>query len=702
MSAAEYSTRGAVAAITFDNPPLNTLAHALRVAVRGHLQKAIGDPAVEAIVLIGGGRAFSSGAEIREFGTPAASASPNLRELIAAIEASPKPVVAAIHGVAMGGGLELSLACHYRVASPEAQLALPEVKLGLIPGAGGTQRLPRALGAERALEMIVTGNPVKSQAVAGTLLIDELIEGDLLKGAAAFAENSAEKIAAEKRPLRILRELPAKLEGSEKFFADARRRVAREYRGYPAPVKCVDAVEAAVKLPFEEGVKVERRCFEELMAGTESKALRHAFFGERAVAKIPGVPEDIRTLEVRSAAVVGAGTMGGGIAMVFANAGIPVKLLEMKPEALDRGLATIRKNYANTVARGRLTQEEMDRRLARISPTLAYRDLGDSDIAIEAVFEDMKVKKEVFAKLDAAMRKDAILATNTSTLDVDQIAGSTSRPEAVVGTHFFSPANVMRLLEVVRGAKTSNEVLASAMKLAKKLGKVGVVSGVCDGFIGNRMIERYLQQAFFLLDEGALPQAVDQALQDWGMAMGPFAMSDLAGNDIGWQIRKRRAVEHPEFAYSKIPDRICELGRFGQKTGAGFYRYEAEGGKNARTPIPDPAVERLIVEHRRQIGIRPRPIDEHEIVERCIFALDNEGARVLEEGIAQRAVDIDMVYLTGYGFPRYRGGPMFHADTLGLKNVLAAIEKYGNGYHGECWRPAPLLAALAAQGKPFT
>jgi len=689
MSAAEYSTRGAVAAIGFNNPPMNTLAHALRVAVREALQKAIDDPAVKAIVLNGGGRAFSSGAEIREFNTPAAIASPNLRELIAAIEASPKPVVAAIHGFAMGGGLELSLGCHYRVAAPGAQLALPEVKLGLLPGAGGTQRLPRALGAERALEMIVSGNPVKSEAVAGTPLIDEIIEGDLLKGALAFAE----RVAAQ--PLRKLRDLPVKADDA--FFAEARKRIAKGYRGFPAPAKCVEAVEAAVKLPFEEGVKFERRCFEELLASAESKALRHAFFGERTVAKIPDISEDVQTSEIRSAAVIGAGTMGGGIAMVFANAGIPVRLLEMNQERLDRGLATIRKNYAGSVARGRLAQDEMDRRLARISTTLAYEDIGDADIAVEAAFEDMQVKKEVFARLDRVMKRGAILATNTSTLDVNQIAASTSRPEAVIGTHFFSPANVMRLLEVVRGAKTSKEALATAMKLGKTLGKTAVVSGVCDGFIGNRMLERYLQQATFLLDEGASPQQVDEALQDWGLAMGPFAMGDLAGNDVGWYVRKRRMKERPEFTYSKIPDRICELGRFGQKTGTGYYRYES----GSRTPIPDPTVEALIANYRKEAGITPRAIDAREIVERCMFALANEGARILEEGIALRAVDVDMVYLAGYGFPRTRGGPMFYADTVGLKNVVAAIEKYAKGYQGKCWQVAPLLAQLAAEGKTF-
>ena len=693
MSAAEYSVRGAVAAISFNNPPMNTLAHPLRAAVRGHLQKAIDDPAVAAIVLIGGGRAFSAGAEIREFGTPATLASPTLRELIAAMEASPKPVVAAIHGFAMGGGLELALGCHYRVASRGARLALPEVKLGLLPGAGGTQRLSRAIGVERALQAIVSGDPVKAETATGTPLVDELIEGDLLEGAVAFAR----KIAAEGRPLRKLRDLQAEVDNADTFFAEARKRIAKEYRGYPAPAKCVDAVEAAVRLPFDEGVKSERRLFEELVATPESKALRHAFFGERAVAKIPDVPEDTPTREIRGAAVIGAGTMGSGIAMVFANAGIPVKLLEMNRGALDKGLAAIRKNYAGSVARGRLAQDEMDRRLARISPALAYEDIRDAGIAVEAVFEDMRVKKEVFASLDRAMKKGAILATNTSTLDVDEIAQATSRPEAVIGTHFFSPANVMRLLEVVRGAKTSKEVLATAMKLAKTLGKLGVVSGVCDGFIGNRILNAYKRQANFLLDEGALPQAVDKALEDFGFAMGPFAVSDLAGNDIGWAVRKRQRAAQPGFAYSRIPDRICELGRFGQKTGAGFYRYEP----GSRTPIPDPAVQELIEDYRNEIGIRPRAVGDKEIVERCLFAMANEGARILEEGIALRAVDIDMVYLAGYGFPRYRGGPMFHADSLGLRNVLAAMEKYSNGYHGECWRVAPLLAKLAAQDKTF-
>ena len=693
MPSTDYAVRGAVAAITFNNPPMNTMAHALRVALRERLEQALADPAVRAVVLIGAGRTFCAGAEIREFNSPLSVASPNLRELITLIESSAKPVVAAIHGFAMGGGLEFALGCHYRVAAPAAQLALPEVKLGLLPGAGGTQRLPRALGVERALGMIVSGDPIEARSAAGTALVDALVEGDLLEGAVTFAET----LLAQGRPLRRLRDLAANV-ANPGFFARERARIAGAQRGFPAPVKCVDAVEAAVRLPFDEGVKFERRCFDELIAGSESKALRHAFFGERAVAKIPGVPEDTRTREIRSAAVVGAGTMGGGIAMAFANAGIPVKLLEANPGALAKGLAAIRGNYAGTVARGKLAQAEMDTRMARISTTLAYTALRDADIVIEAVFEDLQVKKEVFTVLDDVMQADAILATNTSTLDVDAIAASTTRPHAVIGTHFFSPANVMRLLEIVRGAKTSNETLASVMKLAKTLGKTGVVSGVCDGFIGNRMVERYLQQAFFLLDEGALPQAVDRALQDWGMAMGPFAMSDLAGNDIGWHIRKRRALERPELAYSKIPDRLCELGRFGQKTGSGFYRYET----GSRAPVSDPVVTKLIEDYRAEARIAPRAIADAEIVERCIFALVNEGARILEEGIALRAVDIDIVYLAGYGFPRYRGGPMFFADTVGLASVLAAMAKYRNGYHGECWEAAPLLAKLATEGKTFS
>ena len=690
MSATAYSAHGATVVIRLDNPPMNTLAHALREALMRDLARAAGDASVKAVVLTGGGRAFCAGAEIREFNTPKAVASPNLRELIAAIEAMEKPVIAAIHGVAMGGGLELALGCHYRVAAPGAQLALPEVKLGLIPGAGGTQRLPRAIGVERALAMIVSGEPVKSETVAGTAFIDEIVQGDLVQGALAFAER-----VASRRPLRRLRDMSATADAG--LFAEARKKVAKEQRGYPAPARAIDAVEGSTTLRFDEGVRNERRIFDELVLSPESKALRHAFFGERAVAKVPDVPEDTPTVDVKRVAIVGAGTMGGGIAMAFANAGFPVTLLEMDREALERGVATVRKNYSSAVARGRLAQAEMDARVARIATTLAYDDIRDADLVIEAVFEDMKVKREVFGRLDRTMQPRAILATNTSTLDVDAIAEATSRPEQVIGLHFFSPANVMRLLEIVRGKRTSKTVLATALKLAKAIRKLGVVSGVCDGFIGNRMVEQYLRQAGFLLDEGALPQQVDRALQDWGMAMGPFAMSDLAGNDIGWAIRKRRSVERPEFTYSRIPDLLCELGRFGQKTGAGFYKYE----QGSRTPVADPEVEKIIVEESRRLGLARRTISDAEVVERCVYALVDEGARILEEGIALRAVDIDMVYLAGYGFPPYRGGPMFYADTVGLGKVVAAIEKYAQGYRGESWDVAPLLARLAREGKTF-
>jgi 3-hydroxyacyl-CoA dehydrogenase len=693
MSSADYSVRGDVAVITLNNPPVNGLGHALRQGIVAGLSRAEADAAVRAIVLIGAGNAFSGGADIKEFNTPAASAEPHLRQVIERVERCAKPVIAAIHKVAMGGGLELALGCHYRVAAPGAQLALPEVNLGILPGAGGTQRLPRAIGANIALDLMVAGKPVRSeQAPAG--LLDELVAGDLLEGALAFAARAV----AERRPLRRLRDETARVDGeAAAFIAAAQARVAKEYRGFPAPPKIVECVEAALTVPFDDGLKAERSRFETLVASNESKAMRHAFFAERAASKIPDVPDSTPTLDVRKVAIIGAGTMGGGIAMAFANAGLPVTLVETRQDALDRGLAAIRGNYAATVAKGRMSRSDLDRRMALLSGTLEYAAVADADLVIEAVFEDLDVKREVFAQLDAAARPGAILATNTSTLDVNAIAAATRRPEAVIGLHFFSPANVMRLLEIVRGARTSKETLATAMKVSKAIRKVGVVSGVCDGFIGNRMLEEYLRQAYFLVDEGASPQQVDRALQDWGLAMGPFAMMDMAGQDIGWAIRKRRAVETPERVYSKWPDRLCELGRHGQKTGAGVYRYEPGN----RVPQPDPAVDALIAGYRREIGVTPREIGGEEIVERCMFALANEGARILEEGIALRASDIDIVYLTGYGFPLYRGGPMFHADTVGLPRVVEAMRRYASGYHGECWTPAPLLARLAAEGRRF-
>jgi 3-hydroxyacyl-CoA dehydrogenase len=692
--AARYSVRDGIAVITLNNPPVNGLGHALRTGIMDGLKQAGADPAVKAIVLIGSAKAFSGGADIREFNTPKSSLPPNLREIIETQDASAKPIVAAIGGFAMGGGLELALGCHYRVAAPKAQLALPEVKLGILPGAGGTQRLPRVIPIAEAVRMMTTGNPIPSEKGKALGLVDEIADGDLLEAGVAYAK---QLVAAGKGPRRI-RDLGAKLEGDPKaFFEGVRAEVAKASKGYPAPLEIVACVEAAVSKPFDEGLKEERRRFEFLVNTTESKALRHMFFAERQTAKIPDVPEDTPTREIRKAAIIGAGTMGGGIAMSFVNVGIPVTLVEMKQEPLDRGLATIRKNYANTVSKGRLKQEDMDKRLSLITPALDIAAAKDADIVIEAVFERMDVKQDIFRKLDATMKAGAILASNTSTLDVNQIAAATKRPQEVIGTHFFSPANVMRLLEVVRGAKTAKDVLATTMQLGKRLKKVPVVSGVCDGFIGNRMIEKYGQQSLFLLDEGASPQQVDAAANRWGLAMGPFTMGDMAGLDIGWEIRKRRYAERPDFVYSRVGDRVCEQGRYGQKTGKGWYLYEA----GSRKPIPDPAVDRIIADYRKEIGVTPRQISDEEIVERLIYALVNEGARILEEGIALRASDIDMVYLTGYGFPPYRGGPMFYADTVGLDKVLASIEKFQKGYRGEVWKPAPLLVKLAKEGKRF-
>ena len=694
---ADYTLHGDVAVITLNNPPVNGLSLATRTAIVAGLNKALADDAVKALVITGAGKAFCGGADIREFNTPKTLTEPTTRGVIAELEASTKPVVAAIHSVAMGGGLELAMGCHFRVAAPNAQIALPEVKLGLLPGAGGTQRLPRLVGVETALNMIVSGTPAKSQDLADTALFDQMIEGtrleDLLAGAIAFAH----KAVADKLPLKRVRDIVIDYPHHQAFFQFARNTVGAVAKNYPAPLKCVEAVAAAVGMTFDDGLKFERECFLLLVETTVSKALRHAFFAERAAAKIPDVPDDTPVRAIKSAAIIGAGTMGGGIAMNFANAGIPVTLVEMKQEALERGLATVRKNYEGSVKKGRLSPAKLDERMGLIKSTLSFDEIKDADIVIEAVFEDIGVKEQVFKKLDALMKPGAILASNTSTLDVNRIAAFTKRPQDVIGTHFFSPANVMKLLEIVRAEKTGKDVLATTMRLAKAIKKTGVVSGVCDGFIGNRMLEEYIRQSLFLLDEGASPEQVDGALQTWGLAMGPFARYDLAGNDIGWHIRKRRYIERPDMAYSKIADVICELGRFGQKTGSGWYKYE----KGSRKPVPDPVVDALIVAHRKTLGITPRKISKDEIITRCIYALVNEGAKILEEGIAMRASDIDMVYLSGYGFPLWRGGPMFYADTVGLSKVLAAMEKHAKGYHGECWQPAALLSRLAAAGKTF-
>lgn len=689
---ATYREQGDIAVVTLNNPPVNGLGYETRKGIVDGIQRAIDNDAIRAIAIIGEGKGFSGGADIREFNTPKALQEPWLQTVIRIVEDSSKPVIAAIHGVAMGGGLELALGCHYRVAVAGAQIALPEVKLGILPGAGGTQRLPRILGLEPALNMIISGNPVMSDKLAGTKLFDQMITGDLLEGAMTFARS-----VADARPLPKVRDIKIQYPNADGYLQFARNTVRAVAGPFPAPFKCVEAVAAAVSKKFDDGLKVERDLFLELVQTTESKALRHAFFGERAASKIPDVPADTPLRAIRSAAVIGAGTMGGGIAMNFANAGIPVKVLEAKQEALDKGLATIRKNYENSMRKGKLTQEQLDKRMGLISGTLSYDDIGQADIVIEAVFEDMGVKEAVFNKLDHVMKPGAILASNTSTLDIDKIAAFTKRPQDVIGTHFFSPANVMKLLEIVRGAKTAKDVLATTMALAKTIRKTGVVSGVCDGFIGNRMVEQYIRQAGFLLEEGCLPEQVDKAIEKFGFAMGPFRMSDLAGNDIGWYIRKRRYVEKPDVTYSKIADLLCEKGRFGQKTSAGWYDYKS----GDRKAYPSDEVNQMIIAHSKDLGIERRKISDQEIVERLVYALVNEGALILDEGIALRASDIDMVYLTGYGFPLFRGGPMFYADTVGLPNVLMSIHRYAKGRHPEAWIPAPLLSKLASAGKTF-
>ncbi len=694
---AEYQVHGNVAVITLNNPPVNGLGFATRQAVAQGLEAAWGDAAVTAIVITGAGKAFSGGADIREFNSPKMLAEPSLHSLVRMLEASPKPVVAAIHTVVMGGGLELALGCHYRVAAPGTQVALPEVKLGLLPGGGGTQRLPRVLGVETALNMIVTGEPVKSELLAalpGQLLFAKIIEGDFMAGVLAYANS-----VAAARPLPLVRDLPCKHPNGDAYFQFARNMVKGMAKNFPAPVQCLDCVEAATKNKFEDGLVFERERFIALMMGPESRALRHAFFGERAASKIPDVPEDTPKREIKAVGVIGAGTMGGGISMNFLNAGIPVKMLEMKQEALDRGVATIKKNYEAQVKKGKLKQDKYDQRMALLTTTLSYDDLKDADLVIEAVFEEMGVKEKVFKELDRVCKPGAILASNTSTLDVDVISNFTKRPQDVVGTHFFSPANVMKLLEVVRGKATSKDVLATIMGVAKKIKKTAVVSGVCDGFIGNRMIEQYSRQAGFLLDEGCTPQQVDKAVEKFGFAMGPFRMGDLAGNDIGWAIRKRRYQEKPDMKYSATADKLCELGRYGQKTGAGWYDYIP--GK--RDAIPSDVVLKMLDEHRKTLGGTPRKISDDEIVGRLVYSLVNEAAHILEEGIASKASDIDMVYLTGYGFPLWRGGPMLYADQVGLFNLVQAMKRFAQNPLDDAkfWQPAPLLAKLAAEGKTF-
>jgi 3-hydroxyacyl-CoA dehydrogenase len=685
----DLETRGRVAVLTVDNPPVNALSQHVRQGLHDGIRQATADAAVRAIVIACAGRTFIAGADITEFGKPPAE--PSLHSVLDLIEGSSKPVVAAIHGTALGGGLEVTLACHYRVGVKAARFGLPEVKLGILPGAGGTQRLPRVVGVEKGLAMMVSGDPIGADEALKAGLIDAIVDGDLAAAGVAFAE----KVLDEQRPLRKIRDLDDKLaavRGKPEVFASFRKSIARQTRGFRAPENIVKAVEAAVSLPFEQGLKRERELFVELLNSSESKAQRYFFFAEREAAKIPDVPADTPTREIKKAAVIGAGTMGGGIAMNFANAGIPVTVIEAAQEALDRGLGIVRKNYEATAARGRLTAADVDKRMGLITGTTDFKAAADADMVVEAVFEEMPVKKEVFAKLDAICKPDAVLATNTSTLDVDEIASATKRPESVIGTHFFSPANVMRLLENVRGRKSSKTTIATAMTVGRRIGKVPVLVGVCYGFVGNRMLHQRGLQAEKLILEGAAPHQVDRVLTDFGFPMGPFAMSDLAGLDVGWRIRKGRGAKAP------VADRICELGRFGQKTGAGYFKYD----KGDRTPVPDLEVEKIIVDVATSMGITRRAISDDEILQRLLYPMVNEGAKILDEKIAIRASDIDVIWVYGYGWPVYRGGPMFWADSIGLRALRDRLLEFKKQSGDAFWTPAPLLDRLATGGKGFT
>ncbi len=688
------STEGRIGILTVNNPPVNALAAAVRDGIKEGVEAFGRDPNIDAIVLIGGGRTFIAGADIREFGKPPQGA--NLNDVIATMENCPKIIVAALHGTPLGGGLETALGAHYRVALPSTRVGLPEVHLGLLPGAGGTQRLPRLAGAKYALDAILSGRHIPAPEAKSKGIIDAIVEDDLLKGAVAHAQ----MLVAQNAPRRRVRDLSVTLESPD-LFAETEKAIARRARGFKAPWNIIKCVQAAVELPFDEGMKRERELFVELVTSSESAAQRYYFFAEREAAKVKDVPADTPQREIKSAGIVGAGTMGGGIAMNFANAGIPVMLLEVTQEALDRGIKTIRTNYENTAKRGGMKAEDVEKRMALIKPTLSYDDLKDADVIIEAVFETMEVKEGVFTKLDAVAKPGAILATNTSGLDVNQIANYTKRPGDVIGMHFFSPANVMKLLENVRGKATEKDVIATVMSLSKRIGKIPVLVGVCEGFVGNRMLRQRGVQSAYMLEEGALPHQIDKVIYDFGFPMGPFAMSDLAGNDVGWRIRQgKKEKEQRNVRYTGyIADAICELGRFGQKTGAGYFKYDLPD----RTPIPDPEVEKIIEETSKKLGITRRAISDQEILERCLYPMVNEGAKILEEGMAQRALDIDVIWVNGYGWPVYRGGPMWWADNVvGLKAIHDALLKYRDLSGEAFWEPAPLLKKLVQEGKKFS
>ena len=684
MSVVSTHKDGEVLVIVSDNPPVNALGQAVRAGLKAGIEEALSDDSVKAVVIRCDGRTFHAGADITEFGKPPVG--PSLPEVIDAIEASTKPVVAALHGTALGGGLEVALGCHYRIAVPSAKVGLPEVKLGILPGAGGTQRLPRVVGVAEALPMIVQGNPINAKKAESIGLIDKIVdEGSLEAEAIAYAKSVAD-----------VKDIPRTGERTDKLkeaaadpsvFSNFMDKNARKMRGYEAPLACIEAVKAAVELPLEEGLKKERELFTKLVTGDQSKALRHVFFAERAASKIDDVPKDTPLIDIKKVGILGAGTMGGGIAMNFLSAGIPVTILERQKEALDRGVGIIRKNYENTAKRGRMTEEQVEKAMSLLTPTLEMDDLSDCDLVIEAVFELMEIKKDVFTNLDKVVKKGAILASNTSYLNVDEIAAVTSRPEDVIGLHFFSPANIMKLLEIVRGDKTSDSVLATSMALAKKIGKVAVVSGVCHGFIGNRMLAKRQQQAQQMLLEGTKPWDVDRVLTEFGLPMGPFQMADLAGLDIGWDPEKTSS--------STVREVLCERGRRGQKTGKGFYDYD-----DARRGSPSEETEEIIASFVEKSGNTPRDIDDQEILERCLYPMVNEGAKILEEGMAQRASDIDVVWMNGYGWPPYTGGPMFWADQVGLKTILEGLQKHEDKL-GDDFSISPLLKEKAEKGETF-
>jgi len=689
-----YAQHGAIAVLTVDNPPVNALSVAVRQGLIDGIRRAVGDPAITAIVLIGQGKTFIAGADIREFGKKPQP--PRLTAAIAEIEASPKPVVAAIEGVALGGGLEVALGCHFRIGTKRSQVGLPEVKIGIVPGAGGIERLPRLIGLEPALKMMVSGDPARADKALALGILDAIAEGELLTEAVAFAERAV----AAKTPIRRLSQSKIALDGVDwrALLATARAGIARSNRGQISPQRVIDCVENAITLPFDQALGETVRIIGELIPSEQAKALRYAFFAEREAGKVPDIDKTVAARKLRSAAVIGAGTMGGGIAMCFADAGIPVLVLENSAEALDKGLARIEQNYQDMVQKGRIRAEDKARRMGLIAKAAGYDDLGDVDIVIEAAFEEMAVKKEVFARLDQVCKPEAVVATNTSYLDIDEIAAATKRPESVIGLHFFSPANVMRLLEIVRGAKTAKDIVATAQALARMIGKVGVVCGVCHGFVANRSRGPLTREASFLVDEGALPQQVDKVLYDFGMAMGPFAVGDVAGIDVGWRARRALDATRPrDQRYSPTADRLYELGRYGQKTGKGWYRYE----KGSRAALPDPEVEAVILQSSRDQGIARRTIGDDEILARCLYAAINEGAKILDEKIALRASDIDIMWLYGFAFPRWRGGPMYHADTVGLKRVYETVRGF-HKTHGALWTPSPLLQRLAESGKSFT